>query len=121
MNKAWSITCTSGSYAFRPYEPLTACAQSKTADVLLAVEADRGWWEEGIRANALNPGAIATHRQPQDATGAAQDPQQGAATSALLAASPLLDRVGGRYFDDCAEAPAVTARPADLRGWPGTR
>ena len=29
---------------------------------------------------------------------------QGAATSVLLAASPLLDKVGGRYFEDCNEA-----------------
>jgi len=108
-------------YAFRPYDPLTAYAQSKTADVLLAVEADRRWSADGIRANALNPGAIATGLQKH--TGGLRTPperrktpQQGAATSVLLAASPLLDGVGGRYFDDCAEAPVVTARPADLRG-----
>ncbi|MDH6462921.1 NAD(P)-dependent dehydrogenase (short-subunit alcohol dehydrogenase family) [Micromonospora sp. A200] len=108
-------------YAFRPYDPLTPYAQSKTADVLLAVEADRRWSGEGIRANALNPGAIATGLQKH--TGGLKTPperrktpQQGAATSVLLAASPLLDGVGGRYFDDCAEAPVVTARTADFRG-----
>ncbi len=31
-------------------------------------------------------------------------PQQGAATSVLLATSPLLDGIGGRYFEDCQEA-----------------
>ncbi|MFE7740760.1 hypothetical protein [Nocardia sp. NPDC057455] len=31
-------------------------------------------------------------------------PQQGAATSVLVATSPLLDGVGGRYFEDCGEA-----------------
>jgi hypothetical protein len=30
--------------------------------------------------------------------------QQGAATSVLVATSPLLDGIGGRYFEDCAEA-----------------
>ncbi|GAB2886298.1 hypothetical protein GCM10022245_22110 [Streptomyces mayteni] len=30
--------------------------------------------------------------------------EQGAATSVLVAASPLLDGVTGRYFEDCAEA-----------------
>jgi len=30
--------------------------------------------------------------------------QQGAATSALLAASPLVAGVGGRYFEDCNAA-----------------
>src|SRR5260370_14709123 len=31
-------------------------------------------------------------------------PEQGAATSVLVATSPLLDGVGGRYFEDCNEA-----------------
>jgi hypothetical protein len=35
-------------------------------------------------------------------------PAQGAATSVLLATSPLLDGVGGRYFEDCNEAEIVS-------------
>ncbi len=42
--------------------------------------------------------------------------EQGAATSVLLAASPLLDGVGGRYFEDCNEAQVV-----DRRGAPRNR
>jgi len=42
--------------------------------------------------------------------------QQGAATSVLLAASPLLDGAGGRYFEDCNEARTVIERPADISG-----
>ena len=34
----------------------------------------------------------------------------------LLAASSLIDKVGGRYFEDCEEAAVVTRRPA---GYPG--
>jgi hypothetical protein len=34
----------------------------------------------------------------------------------LLAASPLLDGVGGRYFKDCNEALVVERRPADFTG-----
>jgi hypothetical protein len=34
----------------------------------------------------------------------------------LLAASPLLDKVGGRYFEDCNEAAVVTRRPANYAG-----
>ena len=41
---------------------------------------------------------------------------EGAATSALLATSPLLDKVGGRYFEDCNEAVTVPRRPADNAG-----
>ena len=33
--------------------------------------------------------------------------EQGAATSVLVATSPALDGVGGRYFQDCNEAPVV--------------
>ena len=34
----------------------------------------------------------------------------------LLAASPLLDGIGGRYFEDCQEAATVAKRPADYVG-----
>jgi NAD(P)-dependent dehydrogenase (short-subunit alcohol dehydrogenase family) len=108
-------------FDFRAYDPFAAYGQSKTADTLLAVEATRRWSGEGIYANALNPGAIATGLQRH--TGGLRTPkerqktiQQGAATSVLLAASPLLDKVGGRYFEDCNEASVVTRRPADHTG-----
>ncbi|MFG2266557.1 SDR family NAD(P)-dependent oxidoreductase [Streptomyces sp. NPDC048720] len=110
-------------YRFRPYDALSAYGQSKTAEVLLAVEADRRWSGEGIRANALHPGAIATNLQRH--TGGLKTPEpyrktigQGAATSVFLAASPLVEGIGGRYFEDVNEAPQVTARPTEL-GVPG--
>jgi hypothetical protein len=34
----------------------------------------------------------------------------------LLAASPLLDGIGGRYFEDCNEPVTVTKRPVDWIG-----
>lgn len=112
-------------YAFREYDPLGAYGQSKTANVLFAVEATRRWATDGIVANALMPGAIVTQlgrhvdaekaaeamrRQPSVKT-----VEQGAATSVLLAASPTLEGVGGRYFEDCNEA-----RVVDRRGQPGS-
>ncbi|MER7184235.1 SDR family NAD(P)-dependent oxidoreductase [Streptomyces hyaluromycini] len=110
-------------YRFRPYDALGAYGQSKTAEVLLAVEADRRWAAEGIRANALHPGAIATNLQRH--TGGLKTPEpyrktveQGAATSVFLAASALAQDVGGRYFEDVNESPRVTGRPAGL-GVPG--
>ncbi|WP_329456442.1 SDR family NAD(P)-dependent oxidoreductase [Streptomyces sp. NBC_01497] len=103
-------------YRFRPYVPILAYGESKTADVLLAVEATRRWADDGILANAVHPGAIATNLQQH--TGGLQTPverrktvRQGAATSVLVAASPLLEGVGGRYFDDCDEAVILTERP----------
>lgn len=38
---------------------------------------------------------------------AAKSPEQGAATSVLLATSPALEGIGGRYFEDCHEAEIV--------------
>ncbi len=103
----------------RPYDPFLAYGQSKTANVLFAVEASRRWADDGITANAVMPGAIRTAGVAGlqlTAEGIAQfdaiqssvrvwkTPQQGAATSVLLATSPLLDGIGGRYFEDCNEA-----------------
>ncbi|SDK77778.1 NAD(P)-dependent dehydrogenase, short-chain alcohol dehydrogenase family [Nonomuraea maritima] len=106
-------------FRFRPYDALAAYGQSKTATVLLAVEAQRRWAGDGIMANALHPGAIATNLQRH--TGGLRTPEphrktvgQGAATSVFLAASPLVEGVGGRYFSDVNEAPVLDARPARL-------
>jgi NAD(P)-dependent dehydrogenase (short-subunit alcohol dehydrogenase family) len=112
-------------YAFRDYNPFGAYGQSKTANVLFAVEATRRWAGDGITSNALMPGAIFDTRLGRhvDAGHAAAAMKhltlktvgQGAATSVLLAASPLLEGIGGRYFEDCNEAGIV-----DRRGEPGT-
>ncbi|MEU8385896.1 SDR family NAD(P)-dependent oxidoreductase, partial [Streptosporangium sp. NPDC048865] len=102
----------------RAYEPWPAYGQSKTANVLFAVEATRRWENDGITVNALMPGGIRTNLQRHisqeeldraiAAAGGSdiswKTPEQGAATSVLVATSPLLDGVGGRYFEDCNEA-----------------
>ena len=108
-------------FDFIPYDPFVAYGQSKSACALLAVEATRRWSGQGIFANALNPGAIATNLQRH--TGGLKTPPerrktlaQGAATSVLLAAHPSIEGIGGRYFEDCKEAVTVTRRPADYSG-----
>jgi len=108
-------------FNFIPYDPFLAYGQSKTANALLAVEATRRWAADGIYSNALHPGAIPTNlqrhtggmRTPPDRR---KTPQQGAATSVLLAVSPLLEGIGGRYFEDCNEAPIVSSRTPDFGG-----
>ncbi|MFF3405465.1 hypothetical protein ACFYW8_04490 [Streptomyces sp. NPDC002742] len=42
--------------------------------------------------------------------------EQGAATSVLLAASPTVEGITGRYFEDCAQAEQVTARAGAVAG-----
>ncbi|MFG2102258.1 SDR family NAD(P)-dependent oxidoreductase [Micromonospora echinaurantiaca] len=118
----------------QPYDPWSAYGRSKTADVLLATGIARRWAADGITANALNPGYINTNLQRHldddtlrafgvlDEAGNRIDlpyyktPAQGAATTVLLAASPLVEGVTGRYFDDNQEAEVVAGGPEATGG-----
>jgi len=108
-------------FARRPYDPILAYAQSKTANVLFAVGVTARWARDGITANALMPGAIATNLQRylggmKTPLERRKTPEQGAATSVLLATSPLLEGVGGRYFADCNEAVPVAEDDGSMTG-----
>ncbi|MGW4820550.1 SDR family NAD(P)-dependent oxidoreductase [Streptomyces sp. NPDC004227] len=112
-------------FAFRRYDAWLAYGQSKTANVLFAVEATRRWADANITANAVMPGAIYTNlqRHTEGGRGSGGVPAeliktvgQGAATSVLVATSPLLEGIGGRYFADCAEAEVLDRRGAPLQG-----
>ena len=118
-------------YRFRPYDQWTSYGQSKSANVLFAVGAAQRWADDGITVNALMPGniastALARHMGPDDLanfgkeTDLALPPvktiEQGAATSVLLAASPDVEGVTGRYYEDCAEAPVVHEREGHIGG-----
>ncbi|RDI35189.1 SDR family NAD(P)-dependent oxidoreductase [Lentzea flaviverrucosa] len=110
-------------YARREYDRWQAYGQSKTANILFGVEAGRRWSGEGITMNALMPGSIATnlqrHLTPEQmqerirqsgatATRRVKTPEQGAATTLVVATTPLLDGISGRYFEDGNEAEPVT-------------
>ena len=96
----------------RPYDEWAAYGQSKTANVLFAVEAAKRWASDGIVANALMPGGIRTPLQRHVPDELLQQwehfpwktTEQGASTSVLLAASPLVAGVTGKYFEDNNEA-----------------
>ena len=101
----------------RPYDPWLAYGQSKTANVLFAVEADEalgGRRHHGQRGDARRdpdqPAAPPLARRSSTAARTPaglvrwKTPEQGAATSVLVATAPLLDGIGGRYFEDCNEA-----------------
>jgi len=105
----------------RSYDPQVAYAQSKTANSLFAVGATRRWLSDGIVANAVNPGGIATglqrnfsatQRQSLDAAEAAglftyKTIEEGAATTIVAALSPEFAHTGGHYLDDSQEAYTV--------------
>ncbi|ATE54091.1 SDR family NAD(P)-dependent oxidoreductase [Actinosynnema pretiosum] len=102
----------------REYQAWDAYAQSKTANVLFGVSATTRWAADGITVNALMPGSISTNLQrhvdleeiarARAAAGVTEvrrkSPEQGAATSVYVATAPELEGLGGKYFEDCAEA-----------------
>jgi NAD(P)-dependent dehydrogenase (short-subunit alcohol dehydrogenase family) len=116
----------------REYEPWPAYSQSKTANVLFAVEGSKRWAADGITINALNPGGIMTALQRHQSAEQMEamearrvesgvewkTPEQGAATSVFLATSPLVEGIGGRYFDDSNEAlPQTPGKPGGVAPW----
>ena len=103
------------------YDKWLAYGQSKTANVLFAVELDKLARDKGIRAFALHPGAIMTnlgrHMSEEDwsslgfvdengnvIAGMMKSVPQGAATQAWAATSRQLDGLGGVYLEDCEVA-----------------
>ena len=110
------------------YLPLQAYAQSKTANVLFAVELDRRWAEDGIRGYAVHPGVVvgaklnnskikparrttddslraqglidAAGKAIIDPVGGKKTVPQGASTIVFAATSPLLANIGGVYLKD---------------------
>ena len=103
------------SFEHRPYDKMIAYGQSKTANVLFAVEADRRYQSEGIRAFSLHPGAIletdlARHYDPEELKlvverarriGSFKNIEQGAATTVWCAVSSQLAGLGGVYCENC--------------------
>ena len=110
------------NFDFRFYDPWAAYGQSKSAVILFAVAASKRWEHAGITVNALNPGAIATNLQRhvggqlKTPLELQKTPEQGAATSILLATASLMEGKGGHYFENCNEAPVVNKRPENYQG-----
>jgi len=114
-------------FEHREYEPWSAYGQSKTANVLFAVEFDRRHKARGVRATALHPGGIHTelgrHMTPEIlqqlvASANASEPAgapafnwktipQGAATSVWAGVVAPAAEVAARYCEDCHVAEVV--------------
>jgi len=123
----------------RPYEPGAAYGQSKTANILFAMELDARGGGEGVQAFSVHPGMILTNLPRYMAPGQLEalggvdekgspiidpskglkTPEQGASTIVWCAASPRLEGLGGVYCEDCDVA---ISTPADAPpGSPGVR
>jgi NAD(P)-dependent dehydrogenase (short-subunit alcohol dehydrogenase family) len=122
------------------YDGHTAYGQSKTANVLFAVELDHRWADQGIRGYAVHPGVVVgtnlgawmteqQRRASAQAMGLIDEsgrpiidpdhekktPQQGASTIVFAATSPMLAGIGGVYLKDNDISPLdEDPKPIDL-------
>jgi NAD(P)-dependent dehydrogenase (short-subunit alcohol dehydrogenase family) len=110
----------------RPYDKWSSYGQSKTANILLAVELERRLGTRGVHANAIHPGTIATElarhmeredfelvrkRQPGGKM-RLKSVEAGAATTVYAATAPELEGCGGLYLEDCGVAEVDDAEGA---------
>lgn len=116
----------------RPRNDLSAYGESKTANILFAIEATRRWSGESIYANAVLPGSALTGLQRYhgdelkrtigfinedgSVNPIVKSVEQAAATAVWAAVAPELADRGGLILEDCAEAFAVGP---DTHPWSG--
>jgi NAD(P)-dependent dehydrogenase (short-subunit alcohol dehydrogenase family) len=111
------------------YDKWQAYGQSKTANVLFTVEAERRWGPRGVHSFAVHPGVVYTelarHMTRDDFSAGGTlanlevtDVEHGAATTVWAATSPELDGLGGRYLEDCRIAdPFVDGAEGGYAAW----
>jgi WW domain-containing oxidoreductase len=96
----------------RFYDPGVFYGQSKLANALFAKELSRRMSDRGIAVNSLHPGATKGTRLNRNVAGPLKfvlsvaqlfmkSARRGAATQALLAASPRVSGITGEYWSDC--------------------
>jgi NAD(P)-dependent dehydrogenase (short-subunit alcohol dehydrogenase family) len=108
------------NFEHRPYQKWLSYGQSKTANVLFAVELERRLGARGVHAYAVHPGVIQTELSrymgeedwelirsravAREGELRTKSVEAGAATSAYAATAPELEGLGGIYLEDCAIA-----------------
>lgn len=130
------------NFEHKEYDKWKAYAQSKTANILFALELDKRGKAYGVRAFSVHPGLIPDtnlgrdltkeefgarpildeHGQPvsNEQNAEFKTIEQGAATIVWCAVSPQLNGLGGVYCEDVDIAKAVpedSLDPAGVRPW----
>lgn len=104
------------NFAKEGYGAGRAYGQSKTANVYMANEIERRYGGRCLRANSVMPGGIMTglqvhfseeERRMMGQQPVCKSPEQGAATTILAAVGKKWEGVGGKYLEDCEEAPLL--------------
>lgn len=132
------------NFEHREYQTLLGYGQSKTANILFALELDNRGKANGVRAYSLHPGSVngtdlgreapielfkqmGTHDQNgnlrPEVAATLKTLAQGAATTVWCATSPLLNNIGGVYCENADVAELDLGhiehrydQPASLRG-----
>lgn len=104
----------------KSYSAMRAYGKSKLCNILFSNELSRRLLDEGITSNSLHPGTVSTNFGADSgaifgtlinlARPFLKTPEQGAATSIYLAASPTVEHVTGLYFSD--SKPKTTTKDA---------
>jgi NAD(P)-dependent dehydrogenase (short-subunit alcohol dehydrogenase family) len=135
-HKGGAVDLDDPNFERRDYNPWAGYSQSKTANILFALELDRRGASEGVRAFSLHPGGIMTDlmrhmnedglrnfgfideagRPVLDPAKGKKTPEQGAATIVWCATSPQLDGMGGVYCEDCEVAGIADGTETRLEG-----
>jgi retinol dehydrogenase 14 len=89
----------------RGYNGYHAYANSKLANALFANELARR--EPWLTSNSLHPGIVGTKLLHAAFSMPGEPAASGARTSVYLATSPEVDKVTGKYFDNCTEVAAA--------------
>ena len=116
----------------RRHDEFAAYGESKSANILFAIEATRRWASRNITANAVLPGTIMTGLQRYhgdelkrrmgfidtagNQTEMVRTVEQGAATLVWAAVASELEGTGGLILEDCAVARPHTA---GMHSWSG--
>jgi NAD(P)-dependent dehydrogenase (short-subunit alcohol dehydrogenase family) len=107
--------------AAKGYSAMRAYGRSKLCNILFTRELARRWAGQGITANCLHPGFVATRFGDRSggflstvvrvAKNFAITPEKGAETIVYLASSPEVAAISGEYFYQCRPAiPTAAAR-----------
>lgn len=123
-HKAFPVDLVDPNFHDHEYNKFAAYGQSKSANALMALELQRRYGDQGLRAFAVHPGVCATgiarHMSREDmaemkrmAAGSKnaltnlKTIPEAAATTVWAAAASELDTVGGAYLADCAVGAAA--------------
>jgi len=87
----------------RPYHNHAAYRQSKQANRMLTPVFSKILESKGITVNTCHPGDVNSSLSNSLGFGGSQSPEWGAKTPVWLATSPALDKLSGKYFENCQE------------------